>query len=60
MGHAALGHMLAHMVLRGLVYGLIWKMLRNLTLPETAGLVVIVVALFWLVVRANRSRSPWP
>jgi hypothetical protein len=30
MSHAAFGHMIAHMVLRGLVYGVIWKVLHQL------------------------------
>ncbi len=28
MSHATLGHILAHLVLRGLVYGVIWKVLE--------------------------------
>jgi hypothetical protein len=36
--------MLAHMILRGLVYGMIFKLLRHLTLPETVALVEVVVA----------------
>ncbi len=58
MSHAVFGHMLAHMILRGLVYGMIFKLLRHLTLPETVALVAVVVAGFWFVGKAGRSRSP--
>ena len=48
------------LVLRGLVYGVIWKVLHQLTLPEAMVLLAVVVALFGLVFRvAPRSRRPW-
>jgi glucose uptake protein GlcU len=59
VSHAVFGHMLAHMILRGLMYGMIFKLLRHLTLPETVALVAVVVGIFWFVGKSGRLRSPW-
>ena len=59
MGHVFVGHMLAHIVLRALIYGLIWKVLSHLTLAEMVALVAIVIGLFWIFGRSARSHSPW-
>jgi hypothetical protein len=60
VSHAVFGHVLAYMVLRGLIYGGIWKLLHQLTLPEALVLPAVVIALFGLACRGvPRSRRPW-
>jgi hypothetical protein len=60
VSHAAFGHMLAHMVLRGLVYAVIWKVLHQLTFPEALVLLAATIALFGPVWRgAPRSLGSW-
>lgn len=56
MSHVIFGHMLAHMVLRGLVYGVIWKVLHQLTIPEALVLLAVAIAIYGLAWRgATRS-----
>ena len=45
----------SHIVLRGLVYGVIWKPLHQMSLPEALALVAVIFVLFWIVGRGSAS-----
>ena len=56
-GHGVgFGHMLAGIVIRGLIYGLIFKLLHNLTLSEAAILVGVVLLCVFLYTRRQPRR----
>lgn len=59
-GHHAYGHgsgigdMIMHAVINGLIYSFIFKLMRSLTLPEAAVLVVLVVGGIWFISSRRR------
>jgi len=56
---AGLGHMLLGAVVRGLIYAVIFKLLRHLSLPEAIILVVVVVGGVFLFSRSRSRRRTW-
>ncbi len=56
-GHGiAFGHLLAGIVIRGLIYGLIFRLLHELTLTGTVVLVVVVPLSVFLYTRRQPRR----
>ncbi|WP_298291251.1 hypothetical protein [Thiomonas sp.] len=49
--HLDIGHMAVISLVHGLVYDVIFKATRNLTVMQTAGLAVVVIAGLWLAAR---------
>lgn len=45
MHHLAFGHLIVSALVRGVIYGMIWKVIRHLTMPEAAALVVVILVL---------------
>lgn len=57
--HYAMGHMIASSLIHAVIYGVVWRVMRHLTLPEDIGLAVVViaaVALFGWVARPGCRR----
>lgn len=50
------GHMVVSSLVHGLVYDVIFKATRHLTVLQTAGLAVVVIAGVWLVARLAGNR----
>jgi hypothetical protein len=50
-------HMLVSMVLHGIVYSAIWRLMRGLTLPEVLGVAVLAILAVWGWSRMRASRS---
>ena len=57
MYHSGLAHLIVTTIVKGLIYGVIWKFMRELTLPEAvmlAGLVIVMIAAGqWLAARRS-------
>jgi uncharacterized BrkB/YihY/UPF0761 family membrane protein len=49
--HLDIGHMVVSSLVHGLVYDVIFKATRNLTVMQTTGLAVVVIAGLWLAAR---------
>ncbi|CQR45127.1 conserved hypothetical protein [Thiomonas sp. CB3] len=49
--HLDIGHMVVSSLVHGLVYDVIFKATRHLTVMQTAGLAVVVIAGLWLAAR---------
>ena len=48
MAHFGIGHMIVSAIIHGLIYSVIWKIKRTLTIPEAlvlAGFVLAVIAI---------------
>ncbi|MCB5946002.1 hypothetical protein [Acidocella sp. KAb 2-4] len=55
MHHYGLVHLIAGTIVKGIVYGVIWKIMRQLSLPEDIALGVVVVG----VLAAMNRRRGW-
>lgn len=49
--HLDIGHMVVSSLVHGLVYDVIFKATRHLTVMQTTGLAVVVIAGLWLAAR---------
>lgn len=49
--HLDIGHMAVSSLVHGLVYDVIFKATRHLTVMQTTGLAVVVIAGLWLAAR---------
>ena len=49
--HMDIGHMVVSSVVHGLIYDVIFKATRHLTVLQTVALAVVVIAGVWLVAR---------
>lgn len=54
--HMDIGHMVVSSVIHGLVYDVIFKATRHLTVLQTAVLAVVVIAGVWLAARVFGAR----
>jgi hypothetical protein len=54
--HMDIGHMVVSSVVHGLVYDVIFKATRHLSVLQAAGLAVGVIAAVWLVARVAGNR----
>lgn len=59
--HYAMGHMIASSLVHAVIYGAVWRVMRQLTLPEDIGLAVVVIAAVVLFGRLARPsyRRRW-
>lgn len=48
MAHYGIVHMIVSAIIHGLIYSVIWKIMRSLTIPEAIALAVIVLTLLGL------------
>lgn len=54
-----MGHMIASSLVHAVIYGVVWRVTRHLSLPEDIGLAVVVivgVALFGRIMRPGMRR----
>jgi hypothetical protein len=56
MYHYGIGHMVASALIHGVIYGVIWKVMRGMTTPEAIVLAVCVVAVVTAVSRLRMWR----
>lgn len=60
MAHYGIAHMIVSAIVHGLIYSVIWKIMRTLTIPEAIALAVIALTLLGLAslvmsqIRRNR------
>jgi len=54
--HMDIGHMVVSSLVHGLVYDVIFKATRHLTVMQTAGLAVVVIVGVWLAARLFGGR----
>ena len=59
MHHLALGHLIISALVRGVIYGLIWKTMRHMTPPEAAFLAIAVLGVVVIVGAAANRRRQW-
>ncbi len=50
--HMDIGHMVVSSVVHGLIYDVIFKATRHLSVMQTGALAVVVIAAVWLAARA--------
>jgi hypothetical protein len=55
-GGFGIGHMVVSAIIRGLIFGFIFRLMRNLTLAEGAVLVVVVIGLLYMWSRSRDRR----
>ncbi len=55
--HMDIGHMVVSSVVHGLVYDVIFKATRHLTVLQTAGLAAGVITAVWLIARVAGNRK---
>jgi len=54
--HMDIGHMIVSSLVHGLVYDVIFKATRHLTVMQTAGIAVVVIVGVWLAARLFGGR----
>ncbi len=53
-----IGHMLVSSVIHALIYSVIFRLMRGLTLPEAVVIAVVIIGAIWLWGR-SRDRRGW-
>lgn len=49
--------MIGHIIIKGIIYDIIFKLMRHLTLPEALGIGVLAIAGYWFFYR--KTRRSW-
>jgi len=62
MAHYGIGHMIVSAIIHGLIYSVIWKIMRSLTIPEAlvlAGCALAAIAIIAVIADNFRNRKTY-